>query len=509
MNSLKKQKFIENALLPLGLLGIGLALRLSLIGKGFYHPDTLILGIQAEKILTTGQMHYLHLVGYPLTALLGALFLKVGQLTGIANPALSINAMSVLFSSLTIAVVYFIVKKIADPLTAVLSTGLMIAHPVILAASVYGNTHAPALFFFFLGLYALLLYRDNNRQAPMLWFSAICAGLMAAARPQNLILLIPLSYIFFARPTRGSADETSPPKLKDYAIFLFLALSTCLIFFIPMIQSEQGFAGHKESFRVLLQKVLPNLDLLPLLISLQSILFSFTLLGPFLIVLGLFTVLRKNPRLFIFILSLSLPLWLFYGCFLTYVPRYTQATVIALTIPIGYFLANAMKKNRTMLFLSTIMYFFILTIMFTNIHPVLLFRHRHDLMQDFGLWVKKQALADSLIYCQDDSTIVGYYSGRKTRNPPLVKFAHRPYVPEDAQRLDAELKLLREILMKGTPVYATHSALTAYDPQNRFLNALRAEFRLKSIGDVVCEEWHQGITQLVLYRERLYQILLR
>ncbi len=502
----RHRKLIEHILIPLAIFCLALGLRLALIGKGYYHSDNLFLGIQAQKMLATGTLHYLHLVGYPLTGLLGALFLKVGQLAGMENPALSINGMSVIFGSLAVMVFYFAVKRMTDLLTAILSAGLVMVHPVTLAASVYGNSHAPSLFFLFCGLALLLRYRDDRRRVT-LSLAAVSAGLMAAARPQNMIMLLPLSYVLFLESPRASSDIGLKPKAGRCLVFLLLTVGTCLFFFIPLLHPDQAAASSGWTLSSLWSQVAPNIDLAPFPFISKSILLSFTPLGMVLIVLGFIFLFRQNLRLLSLILFLALPQWLFYGCFLTYVPRYTQATVMALSILAAAYLTDLIKKKSFPSLVGILAYGLLIVALFAGIHDTLLFRHRHDLMRHYGLWFQAKTPPHAVIYCQDDGTIIRHYAQRRTANMPLVKFAHRYYHSQDNNRIASEVASIHKMLANGIPVFVTRSALTSYDPRRLFLKALREEFRLQTIDDCLMEDWHQGVLRTRLFRERLYRIV--
>ncbi len=510
MRSLYSKTARTDILAPLGLFVISLVLRLSVIGKGFYHPDALFLGIQSEKILASGHIHYLHLIGYPLTALLGAFFLWIGQALRITDPAVSINALSAIFSSLTIVIFYDLLKKILSPLAALLSASLLLVHPFFFAASVFGNSHMPSLFFFVLSLDLILIHRRDNRAA-FFWLAAVSAGFMAAARPQNIIQLFPVGYAFL------SWDKDSQPPglkhlcagLKKYGAFILVTGCVCFMFYIPMLRTHGGLVIDGGSPRDLWLSILPDLTAWGWWVSLKKIVLSFSPLGLIFIIIGLGAIFQKSRRLFTLIVCWALPAWIVFGCLATYVPRYSLNTVIALTIPIGHALSRLIHKNFRGAALGLLSFILLATLLWSDIYSIVLFRHRHDLMGDFGSWIKAKTPSDAVIYAQDEQMIIEHYADRAVKKAPFIKYAKRIYTAQDRQNLSAALQEIRDLLRDKVPVYITSSALTAYDPQKRFARALRAGFRLNPIGDIAMEEWHQGITTLILYRERLYQITSR
>jgi hypothetical protein len=144
--------------------------------------------------------------------------------------------------------------------------------------------------------------------------------------------------------------------------------------------------------------------------------------------------------------------------------------------------------------------------LFSEISPILNFRHKHDLMKEFGQWVKANTEPNAIIFDQDERHIIEHFSGRATKNPPFPEFASDTYSP-DANRILAETKaFLEQKLREGIPIYTTSIGINSYDPEFRFKNLLEKFFRLKHVSQTTKEEWHQGSTNLILYRELLYKI---
>jgi len=498
----------ENIWIPLALFGAAFSLNLSLISKGFYHTDCLGLAIQAQKILDTAQMHYLHLTGYPLTALLGALFLKIGPALGIANAAFSINMMSVVFSSLSGVLFYFFVKKICDPLTAALSTGLIITHPVFLATSVYGNSHMPALFFLMSAFLFLARYRQNGSIAPLV-LSAVSLGLMTAARPQDIIILPAVAYLFLMKlPVREaprSQRRRSSGMIKHGIAFLLATIVTVMLFYLPMLTQNRG-PGHVPLSSSIIREVLGDLDTYALWVSFQSVMVSFSPWAAGLILGGIVLLIKKSRGILILLILWAAGPLLFFGSLITTVPRYYINIILPLAVIVARCVAFLIKKNRRLAILACLCYGALLVNSLTRVYPVLLFRHQHDLMKDLGVWVAARSEPTAIIFCQDERGIIEYFAKRKTRKPPFMKYASRVYTRRDAKKLNDSRIFIERQLQQGVPLYATGAALTSHDPEHRFLKMLKINFGVEEIGQTVAEEWHQGATNLILYRERLYRI---
>jgi len=137
-------------------------LRLAFLSKGPFHVDCLNLAINAEKTLNTLQMHYLFGPGYPLTVLLGAIFVGLAKIFAIADFVIAVNFVSVFFGALCILAHYSLVRKLLDESCAFFSSLMLSIFPIFLILSVYGNSHTPSLFFLLAGISSLLSFQTNG-----------------------------------------------------------------------------------------------------------------------------------------------------------------------------------------------------------------------------------------------------------------------------------------------------------------------------------------------------------
>ncbi len=147
---------IKPYLLPFLIFLFSFILRLSLISKGPYHIDSLNLVMQSQKTLQTHQLQPLFGFGYPLTVILGSLFIKISEIFTFHNPVLAINFMSIVFSSFCPPLLYIITKNLFNSRTAFFSTTLFSLSPIFLGISIYGKSHSPCLFFLLSAIIYLL-----------------------------------------------------------------------------------------------------------------------------------------------------------------------------------------------------------------------------------------------------------------------------------------------------------------------------------------------------------------
>ena len=151
-------------LIPFFLFLLSFLLRLSLISKGSFHVDCLNLAIQAEQTLETHSIHHLFGSGYPLTVILGAIFILISRIFSVRDPVIAVNLMSVVFSSLCVLANYSLVKKLLGKTAALFSSILLSLFPPFLVLSVYGKSHTPSLFFLLAGISSLLSFQTTGKK---------------------------------------------------------------------------------------------------------------------------------------------------------------------------------------------------------------------------------------------------------------------------------------------------------------------------------------------------------
>ncbi|MFA5259845.1 MAG: glycosyltransferase family 39 protein [Candidatus Omnitrophota bacterium] len=251
---MKSRPPFHPALIPLLLGGLNLLLRLSVISRGPFNGDSLSLAIQAERTLQLLQPQYVFGTGYPLTVLLGALFLALTQLAGNTDPVLAVNLMSVVLSSITVSVHYLVVQKLLGRPAAIYSALLLSVFPVFLGLSTYGMSHVPSLLFLHLGLLSLLLYRET-RAIRDIAISAFWLGCMGASRIQEFALMTaPVSILLGALVSRDGGQRQAKSLFRQFARDLLLLGAgsgvTALLFHLPLfiLSAQNGYFGQLKRY---------------------------------------------------------------------------------------------------------------------------------------------------------------------------------------------------------------------------------------------------------------------
>ncbi|HPB68312.1 MAG TPA: glycosyltransferase family 39 protein [Candidatus Omnitrophota bacterium] len=497
------------ALIPLFFGGLNLLLRLSVISRGPFNGDCLSLAIQAEKTLQLLQPQYVFGTGYPLTVLLGALFFGLTRLYGNTDPVLAVNLMSVILSSVTVAIHYLVVQKLLDRTAAIASALLLSVFPIFLGISTYGMSHVPSLLFLHLGLLSLLQFKET-RSAGSFALSAFWLGCMGASRIQEFALMtVPVSILL---GTLVSGEGGSRPGVKTacrrfLSQFFFLWLGagvTAFLFHLPLflLSAQNGYFGQLKRYWA--ASTTPNFlgFLSPALgDSLQVTFFSLTPFGAIAAVLGLLLLLKNNWLTALFLAAWFLWPLLFLGNLAMTTPRFILIALIPLLIFSGAFFSHLKNfPNTRFRLLAGFAFGLIFVTMFVNIHPILRFRHRHELLPGFARFVQKSTEPNAKIICGDEFPFIIYYGRRDMLRRPNDPFR---ITPADLETFRARLD---ELLTDGVPVYITSSGLFSYNPGKRFSGFIQSHYRLEYRGETLSEDWHQGVTRLRVGVEKLYRI---
>jgi len=490
----------KTILILLTLFFVNLLLRLTLISKGPYHSDCLYLALKAETMLTTKQLAYLQGSGLPLTAVLGAIFVFITKLFSISNPVFAVNLMSVFFSSLSIPMLYLLVKKLFGPKAAILSAIILSIKPSFLAISTFGNSHTPSIFFLLLAFYFLFSYREKHL-FKYLFFSALSFGLSGAARLQDLVpMMFAITYLVFMTT---SEKEFRYNRLKNLLLFFTILLGTILIFYIKMLVNIKPnstgsiFSNYFQSHIFDTFKNIP-LDRFPAMTLV--FLLTQTLVGAAAFLAGMIMLYRKNKKLFIFFcLWASIPFYT-YVCLNYARPRSFLIPSIAAIIVQGLFFSQFMKKNR-ILHLSPILIILISVLMnFTRVYPLLKFRHEHELLPEYFRWVSKITEDNAEILERDHSLFIKHYAKRKALGSPVsMYYLKKERLEKFQENIDSKLK-------KKVPLYITGYGLYGYPPDANFDDFMFKNYFLQYVGKHLTEDWHRGsLVKTVVYNV-LYKI---
>jgi len=372
-------KFRLQDWIPALLLLISLIIHLSLISKGPVSVDCLNLAINSKATLLDHHLHYLEGSGYPLMVLLGSIFIAAGKCIGIADPVVAVNFVSVVFSSFAILTLYLLVKKICDPLTAILASTILLFNPIFLDISIYGMSHAPALCFLLLGLLSLLRFQTNNKTSDLLLCS-LCLGFMGATRLQDLIVTLPaITFVFFIGLKKDYLQKPKH-KLLNYILFLILISLIIFLFHLPYLTFDHTnyMIQSKNYWKLNLTNSFIGSFPRPILISITYLIKAFNIVGIICFMAGLYYTAALNKRLLVLIiLWWIIPLNL-YGNIITSSPRFYSILLPVIIIPISIYLSNKLReKNKLSKMIAMLV--FLVIILVPLFQPLITFIRRHNI----------------------------------------------------------------------------------------------------------------------------------
>jgi len=491
-------KSLKAHLTPFLLFLISLVLRISLISKGPYHGDCLALAIAAQKTVTTSKFHFIHAHGYPLTSMIGALFVFVTNLFSIKNPVWAVNFMSVLFSSLCIPIFYYFAKKLLNPTAALSGAILFSLSPIFLGNSLYGNSHPINIFFNLLG-FSLLLTHFKTTEKNLILFSGISFGLAAAARIQDTLVIVPAILIFIFTNVRPLPNTTSQ-KTKTFIHVALIAALTTIFFYCPLLFEKLSNKGSiSNSFASYVLAFWNGISLPYLKIFTTYLLTNFSLGGFILIFPSFFMLANEKPKTSLFILAWILVPFLLFSTFNTTIARYFIIVILPLYILQGFLFGEFFKKNRYFKYSSIIVFLLISLLPLLETYPVFKTRNQHAYLPEYAEWIGRQTEKHAVIIPADEGTFVEYYGKRKCLRRPRGFYIKISEAKAFKNKLD-------NLLDKDIPVYITGSGLYSYNFRKWFSNFIQKNYRLELRGSRLAEDWHGGVLKQTIGYEHFYKI---
>ncbi|MCR4337452.1 MAG: glycosyltransferase family 39 protein [Candidatus Omnitrophica bacterium] len=462
------------------------------------------MAVFAQQTLETHRLHYLFGPGYPLTVLLGSFFVWITSLFSNHDSVFAVNLMSVVLSSFSVGILYILVKKLFNPRVAFFSSFLFSIFPIFLGISVYGMSHAPAIFFFLLGILFLLQF-DHSRRGKDLLLSSLCLGLMGACRIQDLAFIsIPASYLLFIVLKKALVPLNFRKTFLRLIVFWIGTGIIAATFHLPLLLSSMETNYSSQMSRFWEKAITLNfLGISPdsLFYTSQNIIFGLTPVGFLLGILGFFWIYQNDRKKFFFLILWFFIPFLFYGNIWGTVPRFYSFFTIPLIIAIGYTF-DYLLKYKNLLFKITLGLIFNLIILtlFFNMYPILKFRHDHALLPEVARFIAQHTESNAVVITGDESFFFNHYGNVQTLSKPAYEL-----YPSDGS-LQEFKKEIDALLEKNTPLYITSTGLYSYDNGKFFSTMMKKSYHLHLIGRHLSEDWHKGETRLRTGWEYLWRI---
>jgi len=476
-------------------------LRLTLISKGPYHIDCLLLAIQAEETLDTLQLQFQYGTGYPLTMLLASFFILIARTISISDPVIAVNFMSVVFGSLSVAVFYFLVKKFFDASTAFFSSILFSISPIFLSVSVYGKSHTPSMFFLLLGLYFLIIFLKQESKKD-LFYAGLFIGLFGAARSQELILMIlPIVFLYFSLAQKD--------KFKNFLVLFSLIIAVSGLFHLPLIIQlfQKSRYSSQLSYYWSVNFLINFMGIFStrLILCFNYFIKTFTNVGLLLSLAGFVMIGRYQFALLGFLLLwILVPLGFYGNLYSTLDARFLTILLPPFFIGQGIVFSKLLRKNLLIKLMSYCLFVIIICKLFTTIYPVLKFRHDHAILPDFALWITDMTEPNAYIIAADENRFLTYYGDRAMIGRPVTVLRRT----DESELLKFKRKV-DHLLNQEIPVYITTAGLYAYNRDSHFSNFFDRYYSKDYVGKNYYEDWHRGSLELKIYLMSLYRVYKR
>ena len=218
-------------ILPLFLFLATILTRIPFTSKMLYHMDSIQFALALEHFDVT--VHQPHPPGYFLYVMLGRLFNFF-----IRDPNTTFITISILFSALTVVVVYYLGKELFDSKCALIAALFAITSPNLWFHGELALSYAVEAFFSV--FIAFLCWKIYNGKENYIWLLAIVVAIAGGIRQNTPVFLFPLCLF----------SVWKLPLRKILASVCLFAGST-LLWFVPMTRMTGGLNAYMAAFRQL------------------------------------------------------------------------------------------------------------------------------------------------------------------------------------------------------------------------------------------------------------------
>ncbi len=492
----------KSLFIPILIFLLSFLLRMSLMSKGPYNIDCLNLALQSEHTLSTGQLGHMLGTGYPLTVILGAVFIFVLRLLNITDIVFAVNFMSVLFSSLAVGSFYFLAKKLFDRSTAFFSSIMFALCPIFLGISIYGKSQPINMFVLISGIYFLACYK-KERITRYLILGGLFLGCAGANRAHEMVLMfLPISYFLMSDLPQSRMEGISKWRVF-FTLWIFVALVTFLLHLPYFIQKDS--ATYYQQISDWFDMGLNNKFILSLspriFIGAGYLLQSLTWGGIIVFLSGMILLLRRDPyKFWFFFLWILFPYVFYSNSTMSVTPRYFVIILPPVLLAQGYMFSCLANKNRVLKFMVAGLFLVMINVLWLRVYPPLKIRHQNAYVPEYARWLTEKTEPHARIISSDESMFIKYYGNRKPLSRPLRQNRITKY------ELDQYKKNLDGLLDDQIPVYIHSVSLFSYDRGGYFAEFMKKNYNMVWVGVQQYEDWHQGEMVSAVFPNHLYEI---
>lgn len=485
---------------------LSFVLRISLISKGPYNIDCLKLALEAENTLLTGQLGQMLGTGYPLTVILGALFVLLLKVFNIPDPVLAVNFMSVVASSLAVLSFYFLARELFGRTAALFSSIMFSICPIFLGISVYGKSQPLNMALLITGIYFLAVHK-REKFISSLVLGGVFLGCAGANRLHEMVLLFfPISYLLMCPISKTGGEGSRKKRVKWNTFFIFWSLVGMIAalghlpYFIQKgsaaylshISKWFDFGFHDKFVLGFSPRIWTRVGYLA---------GSLTWAGIAVFLGGVFLLVKMNRKMLLFLI-----LWIFFpyvfysNSSMSVTPRYFAIILPPVLLVQGHMFSYLVNKHKALKVASVILFLVISNVLWLRIYPPLKVRHENAYLPQYARWLSRKTQTGARIITSDESLFIKYYGGRSPLGRPLR--ARRI----DQSELDQFKKKVDILLDDQVPVYIHSVSLLSYDPGGYFARFVGRSYNLTWVGVAPYEGWHRGEMISDVFPNHLYKV---
>ena len=485
-NKIKRLKMLQdNAnfiqsdyFIVLFLLMFSAAISFSYLNAGLFHHDSFQLAVAVEK--TVDEMKLFGIGGgrQGIVLVNSFFFYFFKTIFGHQSAEFTVNFTSALFGALSIAVLYLLVRNIFNDRFIALSSSLIYSvTPIFLSVSTFAKEHTLDVFISLSSILILMIGLKKQNYLLILFSGLFFSFLIFVRFPSILLIFAVLTLIY-----NSAKNDENLSGIKTY--IFFIAPLIIIMGIYALFNSGTIFTEAKSNFNPLsidnLRFVLFN----NLNYSVDGIVFSLTLAGVFLALIGYILLFKENKRIFRFLLLFFIPLFVFYAISKTVAHRFFVLPLVALIIPFSYAL-NRIKKMD--LFLGILLLILFVLVFFANIYPVIKFRHDFSAFRDLATMVDDNTNPqDSIVILYgDDTPALNYYS----KTPAMSCYYY-----QGSQSLNDFIDKIRGLFRQGLKVYVSGACFGLGNGQEQanFLGKMVENFKGSIVAEYVSDDYHRG-----------------
>lgn len=153
--------------------------------------------------------------------------------------------------------------------------------------------------------------------------------------------------------------------------------------------------------------------------------------------------------------------------------------------------------------LSISVFLLVLCLGFTEVYPVLKYRHDHARLPEFVEWVRNNTPAGTHLILMDDYLFFKHYGRFEVLTRPV------PAGERTKRQLDEFKETIDRMLKEKIPVYTTGTGLYSYNPGNEYSNFMKANYEVEEIGSFLYEDYHSGELVNAVFNNHLIRISLK